>query len=216
MPALKSSNDSILFIKTSSLGDVVHHMPAATDARQHFPDAQIAWVVEEAFAPLVGLTRPSTRSYLWRRGVWRKQLFKRETWKEIATFRRLLRTSTSTRLLMRRPRPFGDRSRAARASRTTVFRQHRGAVASRCYDVTHPVSRALHAVERNRRLTALGLGYESTLRSTTAWIPSRSRRIATRCCCMAPRVRRRNRRKDPGSSSGAFCRRRVSSPCCLG
>ena len=45
----------ILFIKTSSLGDVIHHMPAVTDARRHRPDARIGWVVEEAFAPLVRL-----------------------------------------------------------------------------------------------------------------------------------------------------------------
>jgi ADP-heptose:LPS heptosyltransferase len=43
----------ILFIKTSSLGDVIHHMPAVTDARRHRPQAKIGWVVEEAFAPLV-------------------------------------------------------------------------------------------------------------------------------------------------------------------
>ena len=45
----------ILFIKTSSLGDVVHHMPAITDARRHRPDARLSWVVEETYAPLVRL-----------------------------------------------------------------------------------------------------------------------------------------------------------------
>ena len=45
----------ILFIKTSSLGDVIHHMPAVTDARRHRPDARFTWVVEEAFAPLARL-----------------------------------------------------------------------------------------------------------------------------------------------------------------
>ena len=47
----------ILFIKTSSLGDVIHHMPAVSDARRHRPQARIDWVVEEAFAPLVRLHR---------------------------------------------------------------------------------------------------------------------------------------------------------------
>jgi len=50
----------ILFIKTSSLGDVIHHMPAVSDARRHRPEAQIGWVVEEAFAPL-GTRRSSRR-----------------------------------------------------------------------------------------------------------------------------------------------------------
>ncbi len=45
----------VLFIKTSSLGDVIHHMPALTEARARRPDARFAWVVEEAFAPLVRL-----------------------------------------------------------------------------------------------------------------------------------------------------------------
>ena len=45
----------ILFIKTSSLGDVIHHMPALTEARRNRPDARFAWVVEEAYAPLLAL-----------------------------------------------------------------------------------------------------------------------------------------------------------------
>ena len=45
----------VLFIKTSSLGDVIHHLPALTEARRRRPDARFAWVVEEAFAPLVRL-----------------------------------------------------------------------------------------------------------------------------------------------------------------
>jgi heptosyltransferase-1 len=36
----------------------------------------------------------------------------------------------------------------------------REALAARFYDVRHMVPRGLHAVERNRRLTALALGYE--------------------------------------------------------
>jgi heptosyltransferase-1 len=44
-----------LFIKTSSLGDVIHHMPAMTEVRRNRPDARLSWVVEEAFAPLVRL-----------------------------------------------------------------------------------------------------------------------------------------------------------------
>src|SRR6516162_9820131 len=43
----------VLFIKTSSLGDVIHHMPALMEARRQRPAARFCWVVEEAFAPLV-------------------------------------------------------------------------------------------------------------------------------------------------------------------
>ena len=61
----------ILFIKTSSLGDVIHHMPALTEARARAPEARFAWVVEEAFAPLVALHPAVDRvvPVAWRR--WR-------------------------------------------------------------------------------------------------------------------------------------------------
>ena len=36
----------ILFIKTSSLGDVIHHMPAVTEAHKARPDATFTWLVE--------------------------------------------------------------------------------------------------------------------------------------------------------------------------
>jgi heptosyltransferase I len=43
----------ILIVKLSSLGDVVHTMPALQDIRKLHPDAQIDWVVEPGFAALV-------------------------------------------------------------------------------------------------------------------------------------------------------------------
>ncbi|MEP7031284.1 MAG: lipopolysaccharide heptosyltransferase I, partial [Pseudolabrys sp.] len=73
----------ILFIKTSSLGDVIHHMPALTEARQRRPDAHFAWLVEEAFAPLVRL-HPAVGEVVpvaWRR--WRRQLYSAAAWGEI-------------------------------------------------------------------------------------------------------------------------------------
>ena len=43
----------VLIVKLSSLGDVVHTMPALQDIRAAFPDARVDWVVEPAYAPLV-------------------------------------------------------------------------------------------------------------------------------------------------------------------
>ena len=42
----------VLVIKTSSLGDVVHALPAVTDAQLNRRDLHIDWVVEEAFAEI--------------------------------------------------------------------------------------------------------------------------------------------------------------------
>jgi len=43
----------VLIVKLSSLGDVVHAMPVVNDIRAAHPGAQIDWVVEPGFAPLV-------------------------------------------------------------------------------------------------------------------------------------------------------------------
>ena len=45
----------VLFVKLSSLGDVIHHFPAVSDLRAHRPEVAIDWAVEEAYAPLVRL-----------------------------------------------------------------------------------------------------------------------------------------------------------------
>ena len=89
--ASKRDMTDILFIKTSSLGDVIHHMPAVTEARQARPEARLAWLVEEAFAPLVRL-HPAVGEVIpvaWRR--WRKSLYAPATLAEIAGSLRAIR-----------------------------------------------------------------------------------------------------------------------------
>src|SRR3977135_1564316 len=82
----------ILFIKTSSLGDVIHHMPAVTEARRHFPAARFAWVVEEDFAPPVAL-HPAVQPVMpVARRRWRRGWFGPSTWPERRAFTRALRT----------------------------------------------------------------------------------------------------------------------------
>ncbi len=42
----------ILLVKTSSLGDVIHLLPALTDAHRRYPEVRFHWLVEEAFAEI--------------------------------------------------------------------------------------------------------------------------------------------------------------------
>lgn len=157
----KRAMADILFIKTSSLGDVIHHMPALTEARRHLPGARFVWLVEEAFAPLVRL-HPAVDEVVavaWRR--WRKSLYAPATIAEISGSLRGLRA-----------RRFDDivdsqgLLRSAIVGRFVRGRHHgydtssiREKLASAFYDTRYSVSRALHAVERNRVLTGLALGY---------------------------------------------------------
>jgi heptosyltransferase-1 len=151
----------ILFIKTSSLGDVIHHMPALTEARAQRPDARFAWLVEEAFAPLVRL-HPAVETVVpvaWRR--WRKSLWSPVTLREIGANVRAIRAGRydaiiDTQGLLRSAviarLPSGRRQGYGPAS-------IREPLASAFYDVRYSVSRDLHAVERNRILTGRVLGY---------------------------------------------------------
>lgn len=42
----------VLIVKTSSMGDVLHTLPALTDAQQAIPGIKFDWVVEEGFAQI--------------------------------------------------------------------------------------------------------------------------------------------------------------------
>jgi heptosyltransferase I len=52
---VSQSNTSykFLLVKLSSLGDVLHNLPIVWDIRRHYPQAQIDWVVEEAYVDLL-------------------------------------------------------------------------------------------------------------------------------------------------------------------
>ncbi len=44
---------NILLVKLSSLGDVLHNLPVVWDIRAQYPDAHIAWAVEEGYVHLL-------------------------------------------------------------------------------------------------------------------------------------------------------------------
>jgi len=69
----------ILIVKLSSLGDVVHAMPAVQDMQRALPDAQIDWVVERGFAPLVQRCQGVHRVIACELRRWRKTPLSFET-----------------------------------------------------------------------------------------------------------------------------------------
>ena len=153
----------ILFIKTSSLGDVIHHMPALVEARRRLADARFTWVVEEAFAPLVRLHPAVDAVVPVASRRWRHALLRAATWREVRAFGRLVRARAydaviDTQGLVRT----AVIARLARGSRHGYDPASiREPLAARFYDVRHHVSRDLHAIDRNRILTGLALGYAS-------------------------------------------------------
>ena len=43
----------ILIIKPSSLGDIIHSLPVLTALRHRYPQAHIAWVINQGYEPLL-------------------------------------------------------------------------------------------------------------------------------------------------------------------
>jgi heptosyltransferase-1 len=152
---------NILLIKTSSLGDVVHNLPVASDIRARFPRARIDWVVEEAYTDIVGMHPGVHRAIPVALRRWRGNPFKAAHWRELGQFRRALSglrydcvidTQGLIKSALLAQAASGTRHGYAAASA-------REPLAARFYDVVHAVPRDLHAVARNRRLAATALGY---------------------------------------------------------
>jgi len=151
----------ILFIKTSSLGDVIHHCPAVSDAARAIAGAQIDWMVEEAFAAIPAM-HPGVRRVIpvaVRR--WRGVLWHPSAWSQIGALRRTLAaehydfvidTQGLIKSAVLSSLATGTRHGMDRASA-------REPLAAMLYDVRHAVPRTRHAVDRNRGLAAASLGY---------------------------------------------------------
>ena len=151
----------ILFIKTSSLGDIIHQMPAITDVRRHLPDARLSWVVEEPYAPLARLQPAIDEVIPVASRRWRARLLEGATWREIRRFRHMLRQRRYDSVIdsqgLLRTALMIQSTRGVRHGydRTSV----REPFAAFFYDVRHRVDTNLHAIMRNRMLCGLALGY---------------------------------------------------------
>ncbi|HEX5393964.1 MAG TPA: lipopolysaccharide heptosyltransferase I [Rhodocyclaceae bacterium] len=155
----------ILLVKTSSLGDVIHNLPVATDIRRHFPNARIDWVVEENFIDLPRLHPAVGRVIPVAIRRWRKAVLSSSTWQEIGAFKHSLRSvrydlvlDTQGLLksaLLARTARLAPEGRRCGHDKDAV----REPIAARFYDKGYAIPRNAHAVERNRQLAAAALGY---------------------------------------------------------
>jgi heptosyltransferase-1 len=151
----------VLIIKTSSLGDVLHTLPAVTDATLQTPGIRFDWVVEEAFAevPAWHAAVDEVLAVAIRR--WKHHLFRAlragepqaavrqlrsRHYNHVIDAQGLLKSAVIARLA-RGPRAGLDRDSA------------REPVAARAYDHSFAIARNQHAVQRVRQLFAAALDY---------------------------------------------------------
>lgn len=152
----------ILVIKTSSLGDIIHTLPAITDVTQHFPNATIDWVVEENFAeiPQMHFAIHKVIPMAWRR--WRKQLFSASKKGQLKKFFRELRQENYDFIID--AQGLIKSAVIAKFARGLTcgydFSSARESFASCFYHKKAKVSDQLHAVTKIRGLFAKTLNYQ--------------------------------------------------------
>lgn len=152
----------VLIIKTSSMGDVLHTLPALTDSMQAIPGIRFDWVVEEGFAQIPAW-HPAVDKVLpvaIRR--WRKHWFGSQVREERVVFKRELQSREYDLVIDAQ----GLIKSAALVTRLAYGVKHgpdsrsaREPFASWWYDRRHEIAKARHAVERTRELFAKSLGY---------------------------------------------------------
>ncbi len=151
-----------LIVKTSSLGDLVHTLPAVTDAAAALPGLQFDWLAEEAFMQIPGW-HPAVDQVIpialrrwrkdWRKAWGRGELrrfwgqLRERPYERIIDAQGLLLKSGLPAALARGPVCGYDRDSAREPWVSWTYRNK------------HAVSRELHAVQRVRKLFAACLGY---------------------------------------------------------
>lgn len=82
----------ICLVKTSSMGDILHSLPALTDAQRALPNLQVDWVVEESFAEIPHWHSAVRQVIPIALRRWRKTPFTALTRKQWKTYRTLLQS----------------------------------------------------------------------------------------------------------------------------
>ena len=184
----------ILIVKLSSLGDVVHAMPAVQDLRQTFRDARIDWVVERGFLPLVQRCAGVHQVIPLNLRAWRRAPFARETRLAWRAFKSALQTEAYDLVIDLQglsksawvswlARLASDGRRIAMANQTEGSGYE--APSRWVADVAVELPPHIHAVQRSRELCARALGY-TVPRSLHYGLHAKSQQAA--CVPASPQV----------------------------
>jgi len=151
----------VLLVKTSSMGDLIHTLPALTDAVAAIPGIRFDWVTEEGFReipswhPAVDRVIPIALRR-WRKGIWQafssgevgkfRQTLQRDKYDLIIDAQGLMKSAIIAK--MAHGKTVGYDANSIRDPRASWF-----------YQQKFNISRQQHAIDRLRQLFALALNY---------------------------------------------------------
>lgn len=152
----------VLVVKTSSMGDVLHTLPALTDAANCLTDVTFDWVVEENFAqiPSWHFAVDTVIPVAIRR--WRKNWFAKPIRQERHAFIEQLQQKQYDAIIDAQGliKSAFLITRKAKGIKHGLDRQSiKEPIASWFYDIKHHIPKHMHAIERVRMLFAQSLNY---------------------------------------------------------
>lgn len=152
----------VLIVKTTSLGDIIHLLPALTDAQAAIPGIRFDWVVENSFQEVPNWHVGVERVIPVRFRQWRKQPFSKSTKEAWREFKNTLRERQYDKVLDAQGLlKSAFLARKALGPRYGLnFRSAWEPLASLTYHHRVSVDPRQHAVIRMRQLMANCLGYK--------------------------------------------------------
>jgi len=154
----------ILIVRTSSLGDLVHMLPAISDIVAHVPDAQIDWLVEESFADIPTWHPGVKQAIVVAHRRWRRNWWSEQTQQERRALRQRLAGERYDIVLdMQALMKSAWLVRQTHGTRHGLdWKSAREPLASLFYEVRHRVAFWQPAVIRQRQLAEQTFGYRAS------------------------------------------------------
>ena len=151
----------LLLVKFTSLGDLIHALPAISDAHSAFPEMELDWVVDENFQEIARWHPAVKNVFTTNHRKWREELFRPKTYLSLYSLAKSLRQTkydlvidgqgnfkTALLTLLTRGVKVGFDKDSVRER-----------IAHYAYDRRAPASWQAHAIDRLRMLFAFALGY---------------------------------------------------------
>ncbi len=173
----------VLLVKMSSMGDMLHNLPALTDAQAAHPTIQFDWIVEKGFAEIPAWHPAVSQIFPIELRRWRKRLWSPSVWRQMRVFfdqvaasgpydlildaQGLLKSAFVARKAQKalQKHAFFEREKSdpKKNGGTPVWGMDRASAregwAANFYDYMVHVPVEQHAIERLRQLFAQVLGY---------------------------------------------------------
>lgn len=153
----------VLIVKISSMGDIIHTLPAITDASHKFPNILFDWVIEETFSEI-----PAWHPYIHqiipiKLRFWKQKWYKVKSWKEYCQYIKLLNNYKYDLIIdaqgLLKTSLFVTNNIISGTKHGMDFSSSKEPISCLFYHKRHYINKQQHAIERIRQLFSYSLQY---------------------------------------------------------